>query len=79
MGSDGRYYLYYAFDFVGVMAVAVCDTPADKYEFYGHVHYADGILLRAKEGDPFQFDPGILVDDDGSVYLYSGFCPENFP
>lgn len=47
MGSDGRYYLYYAFDFVGVMAVAVCDTPAGKYEFYGHVHYADGTLLKS--------------------------------
>jgi predicted GH43/DUF377 family glycosyl hydrolase len=78
-GQDGRYYLYYAFDFLGVMAVAVCDTPAGKYEFYGHVHYADGTLLGSKEGDPFQFDPGVLVDDDGSVYLYSGFCPENFP
>lgn len=78
-GADGRYYLYYGFDFLGVMAVAVCDTPAGKYEFYGHVHYADGTLLGEKEGDPFQFDPGVLVDDDGSVYLYSGFCPEYFP
>src|SRR5690625_48485 len=74
-GPDGRYYLYYAFDFLGVMAVAVCDTPAGKYEFYGHVKYQDGTLLGSREGDGFQFDPGILVDDDQSVYLYSGFCP----
>ena len=79
VGTDGRYYLYYAFDFLGVMAVAVCDTPAGKYEFYGHIHYADGTLLGSKEGDPFQFDPGILVDDDGRVYLYSGFCPLDGP
>ncbi|OOM70024.1 xylosidase/arabinosidase [Clostridium puniceum] len=78
-GADGRYYLYYVFDFLGVMAVAVCDTPAGEYEFYGHVHYEDGTLLGSKEGDPFQFDPGVLVDGDGSVYLYSGFCPVNFP
>lgn len=26
-GPDGRYYLYYAFDFLGIMSVAVCDTP----------------------------------------------------
>ena len=32
-GPDGRYYLYYAFDFMGEMGVAVCDTPAGKYEF----------------------------------------------
>ena len=79
IGADGRYYLYYAFDFLGIMAVAVCDTPAGEYEFYGHIHYADGTLLGEKEGDPFQFDPGVLVDDDGRVYLYSGFCPIGFP
>lgn len=78
-GADGRYYLYYAFDFLGIMAIAVCDTPAGEYEFYGHVHYANGTLLGEKEGDPFQFDPGVLVDDDGKVYLYSGFCPIGFP
>ncbi|MDQ6420188.1 family 43 glycosylhydrolase [Paenibacillus sp. LHD-117] len=78
-GPDGRFYLYYAFDFLGVMAVAVCDSPAGKYEFYGHVHYKDGTLLGSREGDAFQFDPGVLVDDDGRVYLYSGFCPVNFP
>lgn len=78
VGVDGRYYLYYAFDFLGVIAVAVCDTPAGKYEFYGHIHYADGTLLGSKE-EPFQFDPGVLVDDDGRVYLYSGFCPLDGP
>lgn len=78
-GVDGRYYLYYAFDFLGVISVAVCDTPAGKYEFYGHVHYTDGTLLGSREGDAFQFDPGILVDDDGRIYLYSGFCPLEGP
>ncbi|MFV0362814.1 MAG: family 43 glycosylhydrolase [Suipraeoptans sp.] len=74
-GADGRYYLYYAFDFMGVMAVAVSNTPAGEYEFYGYVHYKDGTLLGKKDGDAFQFDPGVLVDDDGRVFLYSGFCP----
>ncbi len=78
-GVDGRYYLYYAFDFLGVIAVAVCDSPAGKYEFYGHVHYQDGTLLGGREGDGFQYDPGVFIDDDGKVYLYSGFCPVNFP
>lgn len=78
-GVDGRYYLYYAFDFLGVISVAVCDTPAGKYEFCGHVHYKDGTLLGSREGDAFQFDPGILVDDDGRIYLYSGFCPLEVP
>ena len=78
-GADGRYYLFYAFDFLGVMAVAVCDSPAGEYEFHGHISYPDGTLLGAREGEQFQFDPGVLVDDDGRVYLYSGFCPMNFP
>ena len=32
-GADGRYYLFYAFDFLGVIGVAVCDTPDGAYEF----------------------------------------------
>lgn len=72
-GTDGRFYLYYAFDFMGVMGVAVCDTPAGQYEFYGHIHFPDGRLWGSRSGDEFPFDPGVLVDDDGRVYLYSGF------
>lgn len=72
-GADGRYYLYYAFDFMGVMGVAVCDTPAGEYRFLSHVKYGDGVIWGRKSGDSFPFDPGILVDDDGRVYLYSGF------
>ncbi|MEI3151867.1 MAG: family 43 glycosylhydrolase [Mediterraneibacter faecis] len=70
-GPDGRYYLYYAFDFMGEMGVAVCDTPAGRYEFYGHVHFKDGHVW-GKSGEPFPFDPGILVDDDKRVYLCWG-------
>lgn len=72
-GPDGRYYLYYAFDFMGIMGVAVCDEPAGHYEFLGHVHYPDGTVWGRKKGDSFPFDPGILADDDGKIYLYSGF------
>ena len=73
-GPDGRYYLYYAYDFLGTIGVAVCDKPDGQYEFYGHVHYADGTLLGRRKGDEFPFDPGVLVDDDDRVYLYSGFA-----
>ncbi len=78
-GPDGRYYLYYVFDFTGVVSVAVCDSPAGEFEYYGSVRHPDGTLLGAKPGEPYQFDPGVLVDDDGRVYLYTGFCPVNFP
>ena len=73
VGPDGRYYLYYVLDKVGVMSVAVCDTPAGKYEFYGCVHYPDGTRLGDREGDEPQFDPGVLTEGD-VTYLYSGFC-----
>jgi arabinoxylan arabinofuranohydrolase len=76
-GPDGRYYLYYALDFVSVMAVAVCDAPAGEYQFYGYVERPDGSLLWERPGDPFLFDPGVLVDDDGRVYVYSGFAPKS--
>lgn len=73
-GVDGRFYLYYAFDFLGTMGVAVCDSPDGRYEFYGHVHYKDGTLFGRRKNDEFPFDPGVLVDDDDRVYLYSGFA-----
>lgn len=72
-GRDGRYYLYYAFDFMGIMGVAVCDTPCGRFRFYGHIRYPNGTIWGRGKGDSFPFDPGVLLDDDGRVYLYSGF------
>ena len=72
-GPDGRYYLYYVYDKVGFVSVAVCDTPAGKYEFYGHVHYKDGTLLGNRKGDMPQFDPGVITEGD-KTYMYTGFC-----
>lgn len=73
VGPDGRYYLYYVLDKVPVVSVAVCDTPAGKYEFYGYVRYADGTRLGEREGDEPQFDPGVLTEGK-KTYLYTGFC-----
>ncbi len=75
-GADGRYYLYYQLHELAITSVAVCDTPAGKYEFYGYVQHPDGTPWGAKKKDIFVFDPGVLVDDDGKVYLYAGFSPE---
>lgn len=73
-GPDGRFYLFYAYDFLGAIGVAVCDTPDGEYQFYGHIHDASGALFGRRKEDEFPFDPGVLVDDDGRVYLYSGFA-----
>jgi hypothetical protein len=73
VGPDGRYYLYYVLDRVGNVSVAVCDTPAGKYQFYGYVHYQDGTLYGNKDCDEPQFDPGVLTEGN-KTYLYTGFC-----
>lgn len=73
VGPDGRYYLYYVLSRLGIVSVAVSDSPAGRYRFYGYVRYADGTLLGEREGDMPQFDPGVLTEED-RTYLYSGFC-----
>ncbi|MFA9376367.1 MAG: family 43 glycosylhydrolase [Lachnotalea sp.] len=74
-GFDKRYYLYYCLDYLPQISVAVCDTPAGEYEYLGMVKHADGTVLGEKGGDKVQFDPGIFIDDDGTIYLYSGNAP----
>lgn len=77
-GNDGRYYLYYFIGFTSRIGVAVCSEPAGRYEFLDYVRYEDGTLL-GKKGEPLQFDPGV-INDDGKIYLYTGFgavkCPK---
>ena len=72
-GPDGRYYLYYVLDKQCCVSVAVCDSPAGKYEFLGYVRHADGTLLGQRAGDEPQFDPGVLTEGE-HTYLYTGFC-----
>lgn len=72
-GPDGRYYLFYALNNDQFVSVAVCDTPAGKFEFYGHVKTPDGRIYGVEKNDVFMFDPAVLVDDDGRVHLYVGF------
>ena len=75
-GKDGRYYLYYCpDDKIRSIGVAVCDTPAGKYQFYGLVQDENGGILGERPADTIAFDPGVFIDEDGSVYLYSGNGP----
>jgi len=75
-GTDGGYYLYYTLDMCGIMSVAVGDSPVGPFEYYADVHYADGTVVGENEGDVYQFDPGVLRDDDHRIYLYTGFAPQ---
>lgn len=74
-GQDGRFYMYYGMDFINQISVAVADKPEGPFEYYGAVRHPEGILLGEKSTDAFQFDPGVLVDDDNRVWLYTGFAP----
>lgn len=74
-GPDGRYYLYYCFSFYPEIGVAVSDSPAGPFEYYGHVKYPDNLYGGKTLNDHMPFDPAVLTDDDGRVYLYWGFAP----
>jgi len=74
-GNDNRFYLYYGLagtgsdgGFSGPISVAVSDTPAGKYEYYGYVKNPDGSLFNRF----IPFDPG-LINDDGTIRLYYGW------
>lgn len=76
MGPDGRYYLYYQLQMENTTSVAVSDKPEGPFEYYGTVHHPDGRKYGLKK-DAYNFDPGMLVDDDGRIYMYTGFSPDS--
>ncbi len=78
-GTDGRFYMYFNLSSQLCCQVAVSDRPEGPFKYYGEVSSADGIRYE----DVKMFDPGVLVDDDGKVYLFIGFnmpgpVPEKF-
>lgn len=73
-GNDGRFYLYYCMGgdygqggYQGPVSVAVCDTPAGQYEYFGVVKNPDGSPMLKY----ICFDPAVL-NDDGTIRLYYG-------
>ena len=69
-GRDGRFYLYYNRGAKNACEVAVSDRPQGPFEYLGNVAFPDGMEPAEK-----LFDPGVLIDDDGRIYLYTGFVP----
>ncbi len=72
-GADGRYYLYYCLRMQREFGVAVSDSPAGPFAFYAHIRRKDGSLLA----EDMPYDPSVLVDDDGRVYLYYGYTSDS--
>ena len=68
-GRDGRYYLYYCVRFQDSINVAVCDTPAGEYEYYGRIRYQDGTVMT----DNQPYDPSVICCEEGN-FLYFGFA-----
>lgn len=66
--KDGKYYLY-AYIVGAKGCVAVSDRPEgpfrllSQYSYNIEKHYDNGTFI----------DPGVLVDDDGRVYIYCGY------
>lgn len=61
--KDGKYYLYFCYaDRVGREGVAISDTPYGPFTHPVPVKGADGGGI----------DPAVLVDDDGTAYLFWG-------
>ena len=74
-GLDGRFYMYYGTDFDNRIGVAVSEKAEGPYRFYGEVKYPDGTRYGGRPGELLRFDPAVLADDDGKIWLYTGFCP----
>lgn len=73
-GNDGRYYLYYCMSgeygrggYFGPISVAVCDSPAGKFEYLGFVRYPDKTPMKKY----VCFDPGV-INDNGTIRIYYG-------
>ena len=71
--KDGRYYLYaYIVGSKGV--VGVSDKPEGPFKLLSQYKYDP----EDAGDDGIYNDAGVLVDDDGSVYIYYGFTESNF-
>ena len=67
--KDGKYYLY-AYIVGAKGAICVADKPEGPFKCLGSFIYDEDTQV----GDNGIFiDPGVLVDDDGKVYVYYGY------
>ena len=67
--KDGKYYLY-AYIVGAIGCVAVADRPEGPFTLVSQYKYTvpDAVCCNG-----WFIDPGVLVDDDGRVYIYCGF------
>jgi hypothetical protein len=68
--KDGKYYLY-AYIFYTKGCVAVSDRPEGPFQLISQYKVPENSAGELREG--IFVDPGVLVDDDGRVYIYCGY------
>lgn len=68
--KDGKYYLF-AYIFYSKGCVAVSDRPEGPFKLLSQYKVPENPSSTLSEG--IFVDPGVLVDDDGRVYIYCGF------
>ena len=68
--KDGKYYLY-AYIIHSKGCVAFSDHPEGPFRLISQYKVPDEDVKDLQEG--VFIDPGVLVDDDGSVYIYCGY------
>lgn len=68
----GRYYLF-VYLFYGRGCVAVSDVPYGPFKLLNTYHYDEKDLPPDFCNNGVMVDPGVLVDDDGQVYIYCGY------
>ncbi|MDF2843778.1 MAG: Xylan 1,4-beta-xylosidase [Herbinix sp.] len=68
--KDGKYYLY-AYIFYAKGCVGVSDRPEGPFELLSQYKVPENSPKLLDEA--VFVDPGVLVDDDGRVYIYCGF------
>jgi hypothetical protein len=72
-GVDGKYYLYFCYDFDNRICVAQSSNPDGPFSFIGYVRHENGTLYGKGKEDIMCFDPAVFTDTDGKTYLYSGY------
>ena len=69
MGPDGRYYLYYVLDKVSLVSVAVSDSPAGPFSFYGYVKDNEGVRWATGRRMNHNLIREFLQKMEGHIYI----------
>ncbi len=70
--KDGKYYLY-AYIMNALGCVGVSDRPEGPFKLLSKYKYKEDLTKSESFNGGWFIDPGVLVDDDGRVYIFCGY------